>query len=166
MFGVTDNLADFRGWISTTKKVTEHDHRLCFFVAYASMERYLFRTGLALLVFSESYTADARKRLKKYNLWGLLKLCSNPKQGGNPEAIRSFKALGLDDKKVDVLRNRRNGIAHGFDLGKYTDIGSFSDTLWTLLHDIADIGFGEGHPQAPYRAWQKLPSKRRAKQRT
>lgn len=46
MFGIANSVSEFNKWASTVENLLSIESRVNFMVAYASLERYLYRTAL------------------------------------------------------------------------------------------------------------------------
>lgn len=163
MFEVKNSSSEFKKWATETENLISIEQRVCFMVAYASLERYLYRTALALQIFQGKYSKDARKKLEKSYMESLIGYCSNPKQGGKPKLRSILTKIGLCDKKLAAYRTARNQLVHGADIGDYNVNGESAKLLWEGLRQLSELEFGDNgsHPKAPYQAWQRLPVRRR-----
>ena len=164
-FGITNSLDEFKRWGTNIEDMISEEPCVCFIVAYASFERFLYRTALALKIFQGKYSKDARKQLENISLESLVGYCSNTKQGGNPALRNILSKIGLSNGKIEAFRIARNNIVHGADIRDRTVNEESAKLLWEGLRLISDIDFCDKnlHPRAPYQAWQRLPMRRSKK---
>jgi hypothetical protein len=163
MFPVFATSDEFIQWTYKTEEATRFNPSVNFFVAYSSFERYLFRTRLALSVFQGK--TNNQVRADKQGIESLSAFCGHSHNGGNPKLACTMDALGFRHNKLGLLKMRRNGIAHGADLGSRDAALNDSSLLWKALRAVAILPFAETSRRGPYYAWQKLPIRRRAHQK-
>lgn len=165
MFGMANSSKEFKDWINKTENLISIEPCVNFMVAYASLERYLFRTALALKIFKGAHSKDARKQLGDTPLDSLIGFCSNPKQGGQADLRAVLSKMDLNNKKIEAYRNARNKLVHGADIGDRKINEKSAKLLWEGLRQISELVYGDkgSHPKAPYQAWQRLPVRRRKK---
>ena len=150
---------EFIGWTHDIEKHNKGFPMINFLVAFVTFERYVYRTALAIMVFNKMPNKVVRKELKPAKIKALIKLCGNPKKGGNPEIHAIAKQQKLD-KRLPGWVMQRNGIAHGFDMKSNKTADKGSEIIWELIRQISTIPFATEHKRGGYKAWQRLPIKR------